>query len=180
MLIKFEFQTPNRFQPLLRYKKKYFCCNSQTFGPNFSLSSAIKQKMCLLIEYSIFLITIVSIKGNIINNSVNDDIPSESTIDLSSLGGRLYGIPDAAVGARVSTWTPDDVVNPEELGSYVQGDLLMNRPRPIGKNGLTELSTRWAKNRVPYKIKGNFSTNLGFSFSAPYLIPFKPFQMQPK
>lgn len=112
--------------------------------------------MCLPIEFSIFLIAIVSVNGNIINNPVN----YERTIDLSSLGGSLYGAPDAEVGARVSTWTPEDAVNPEELGSYVQGDLLMNRPKPVGKNGLTQLSARWAQNRVPYRIKGNFSVHL--------------------
>lgn len=114
--------------------------------------------MCL-IEYSIFLLTFVLINGNVINNRVSDEVlyddAGDDAIDISHLGANLYGAPDAEVGAKVLAWTPDNDVNPEELGSYLQGDLLVNRP--LGKNGLTDETTRWPKGIVPFKISGNFS-----------------------
>jgi hypothetical protein len=48
-------------------------------------------------------------------------------------------------------------MNPEELGSYVEGDLLF--PAREGRNGLSDMNSRWPKGVIPYQIKGSFNAN---------------------
>lgn len=47
------------------------------------------------------------------------------------------------------------MVNPEELGPYLEGDMLI--PRPAGRNGIRAKSARWPNGVIPFEIKGNFS-----------------------
>ncbi|XP_053674277.1 zinc metalloproteinase nas-4 [Anopheles nili] len=80
---------------------------------------------------------------------------SIDVIDLSHLGPEVYGEPDEAVGALVAKFNPEiDGGNVEELGSYVEGDILIDRPG--ARNGLSNTATRWPNGVVPFVVSGNF------------------------
>lgn len=85
------------------------------------------------------------------------DEQQNDEIDLSSLGAMLFGDPDESVGIAVRDWTPDHHQNPEELGTYLEGDILV--PGIEGRNGLVDKSTRWPNGVVPYV----FASNVGSS-----------------
>ncbi|KFB46306.1 AGAP004620-PB-like protein [Anopheles sinensis] len=88
------------------------------------------------------------------NVIMRDDVAD--VIDLSHLGPELYGEPDAAVGKLVANFNPEtDAGNVEELGSYVEGDMLIDRPG--GRNGLADTATRWPGGVVPFVISGAFN-----------------------
>lgn len=80
------------------------------------------------------------------------DEQQSDTIDLTPLGVMLYGEPDESVGRAVNDWSPTDSHNPEELGSYVEGDMLI--PGVDGRNGLVKASSRWPNGVVPYTFSG--------------------------
>ncbi|XP_049300732.1 zinc metalloproteinase nas-1 isoform X1 [Anopheles funestus] len=90
------------------------------------------------------------------DETVDNSIAGSSDfIDLSHLGPDLYGEPDEEVGKLVANYDPaTDSRNVEELGSYVQGDILINRPG--GRNGISNNAARWPKGVVPFVISGNF------------------------
>jgi hypothetical protein len=54
---------------------------------------------------------------------------------------------------RVDAWNNDSNVNPEELGLYLEGDIMHYTPR----SGLTALTARWPGGVVPFVIGGAFS-----------------------
>ncbi len=56
--------------------------------------------------------------------------------------------------ARVLAWTPADDVNPEELGHYFQGDIVL-APGQSPKNGLIDERYRWPNGVVPYEFGVN-------------------------
>uniref|UniRef100_A0A8W7Q184 Metalloendopeptidase n=1 Tax=Anopheles coluzzii TaxID=1518534 RepID=A0A8W7Q184_ANOCL len=81
---------------------------------------------------------------------------SSDFIDLTHLGPNLFGEPDEEVGKLVANFNPEtDAGNVEELGSYVEGDMLIDRPE--GRNGLSNTATRWPNGVVPFVISGNFA-----------------------
>lgn len=85
---------------------------------------------------------------------------SKDIIDLSFYGTAIYGDPDDKETARlVANYTPEIYsVNPEELGTYLEGDILIpKRLMLTTKNGITSQSSRWPKGIVPYEIRGNFN-----------------------
>ncbi|CAB3256877.1 unnamed protein product [Arctia plantaginis] len=91
-------------------------------------------------------------------NAVFDDensIDGSDVIDLSSLGPEAYGLPNNESGNAVAAWSESSLVNPEELGSYAEGDILM--PPHEGRNGIKEESFRWPKGHIPYSIEGSFT-----------------------
>ncbi|ETN67544.1 metalloproteinase [Anopheles darlingi] len=80
---------------------------------------------------------------------------SDLRIDLSHLGPELYGEPDESVGKLVDAFDPSAAGgNVEELGTYLEGDMLIDRP--AGRNGLASTATRWPNGVVPFVIGGNF------------------------
>lgn len=85
------------------------------------------------------------------------DEPQFDTIDLSALGPGLFSDPDESVGRAVNDWLPEHGVNPEELGTYLEGDMLV--PGIEGRNGLVKTSSRWPKGVVPYVISNEFSSS---------------------
>lgn len=86
------------------------------------------------------------------DNNLDDD---EESIDLSHLGSELYGEPDSQTGEIVAAYNPQESnSNPEELGNYLEGDMLM--PKGFARNGLTATSAKWPGGVVPYEIRGNF------------------------
>lgn len=76
-------------------------------------------------------------------------------IDLSHYGSRMYGVPSEEAGRAVAESDPTKI-NPEELGPYVEGDILI--PRPAGKNGIIGEAYRWPKGKIPYEISPSFDT----------------------
>jgi hypothetical protein len=54
---------------------------------------------------------------------------------------------------RVAAWKNDSEVNPEELGLYLEGDIVTSKAR----NGLTSEGARWPGGVIPYEIAGYFS-----------------------
>lgn len=78
-------------------------------------------------------------------------------IDLSQYGRSIFGEPDNSTGERLANYQSENSTqNPEELGSYLEGDILM----PIGqaRNGLSANAARWPNAIVPYEIRGSFGT----------------------
>jgi len=56
-------------------------------------------------------------------------------------------------GLRVDAWKNDSNVNPEELGLYLEGDIMQHTSR----SGLTAWTARWPGGVVPFVIGGAFS-----------------------
>lgn len=56
----------------------------------------------------------------------------------------------------MANWSELSLVNPEEVGDYAQGDILM--PPQQGRNGVREEVLRWPQGHIPYRIDGYFST----------------------
>lgn len=84
-----------------------------------------------------------------------EEVDSTDFIDLSHLGEQLFGMPDNETGVLVANYDPNkDEINPEELGSYLEGDMLM--PAGMARNGLSAVSSRWPGGVVPFEIRGNF------------------------
>jgi hypothetical protein len=54
---------------------------------------------------------------------------------------------------RVAAWKNDSEVNPEELGLYLEGDIMVRNSR----NGLNSEAARWPGGVIPYEIVGYFS-----------------------
>lgn len=64
--------------------------------------------------------------------------------------------PDKETGIRVAQWTKKMDVNPEEMGSYFQGDIILTKN--IHRSGVTDESLRWPNGEVCYIIDGDFGT----------------------
>lgn len=79
----------------------------------------------------------------------------EEGFDLSFLGEKLFASPDMKVGNMLNENSGEFFGNPEEIGSYVQGDLLV--PNSEGRNGMKQEYYRWQDGVVPYEIVGRFS-----------------------
>lgn len=78
-------------------------------------------------------------------------------IDLSFLRSEIFGKPDFKItGQAIEDYKVDSGVNPEELGSYVEGDILFTEKRP-GRNGLAKHTARWPHGIVPFTIEGDFN-----------------------
>lgn len=99
---------------------------------------------------------IVEVNDNSLLNQVQH---FKDVIDLSFYGSALFGEPDNFYTARmVANYTPERFdVNPEELGTYLEGDILIPKQKLIMKNGVTSQSSRWPNGIVPYEIRGNFN-----------------------
>ncbi|XP_037032580.1 zinc metalloproteinase nas-4-like isoform X2 [Bradysia coprophila] len=97
-------------------------------------------------------------------------LPQSDYIDLSSYGTRMFGVPSREVGVEVANWNPDqNRGNPEELGTYLEGDILF--PSPKSRNGLIDETTRWPNATVPFEIVGDFGKFLNNPIN---IKPIKP------
>ncbi|XP_022918847.1 zinc metalloproteinase nas-7-like [Onthophagus taurus] len=54
----------------------------------------------------------------------------------------------------VNEWTIDSNINPEEVGGYLEGDILVPTK---GRNGLVAFSAKWEGSVVPYVIEGPYT-----------------------
>ncbi|KAK0162806.1 hypothetical protein PV327_006552 [Microctonus hyperodae] len=84
-------------------------------------------------------------------------LEKEYEINLSYLGNRIYGLPNDISGERVARWNPYLGVNPEELGTYAEGDILFSNP--TSKSAYASKFFRWRGAEIPYKITGRFKWN---------------------
>ncbi|XP_054728325.1 hatching enzyme 1.2 [Anastrepha obliqua] len=102
---------------------------------------------------------VLEIDLNTIDELMSEDKHKKDIIDLSFYGNALFGTPDSAATADlVANYTPDaSSVNPEELGSYLEGDILVPTSGALTKNGITTQSSRWPDAVVPFEIRGNFN-----------------------
>lgn len=97
--------------------------------------------------------TVVYVKCKISNNTKINTNQS----DDQGFGETLYKQPNNEVGDMVKAWVPSKgLSNPEELGTYVEGDILFPESH-TSRNGLRAVSARWPNGRVPYVISGSFS-----------------------
>jgi len=93
-----------------------------------------------------------------------EDMVSQEMIDLTDLGDTVFGNPDVeTTGALVEAHNEESPQNPEELGTYHEGDILIplsyRNARSNGtRNGILALSSRWPGGVVPYEIKGPFTS----------------------
>lgn len=88
--------------------------------------------------------------------NVGKSVGKLESIDLSEYGSRLFGDPDKEVGVMVENWkTHQQNGNPEELGSYLEGDILF--PRSQSRNGLIAETHRWPDGIIPFEIVADYS-----------------------
>jgi len=83
-----------------------------------------------------------------------------SAVPISDVKNALESaltIPDNESGVKVSQWTEDMNVNPEELGNYLEGDIMVTKGT---LNGVRNKKLRWPNGVIPYVIKGNFGRYL--------------------
>lgn len=92
-------------------------------------------------------------RRDIFDNAV--DSPGGLIAHLRSFGSSLYRFPSNETGLKVAQWREDMDVNPEELGEYVEGDILF--PSNVGRNGLAAVSARWPNGVIPFIISPYFS-----------------------
>lgn len=91
-------------------------------------------------------------RRDVFDNSV--DSPGGLIAYLRNYGDSLYRFPSNETGLRVAQWRQDMDVNPEELGEYVEGDIVFP---PSGRNGLTAISARWPNGVIPFVLSPYFS-----------------------
>lgn len=116
--------------------------------------------VCLLVAATIA----ISYAYPFADNTLDDD---EEAIDLSHLGNGIYGEPDARTGEVIAAYNPEESeANPEELGNYLEGDMLM--PASMARNGLAAASAKWPGGIVPYEIRGSFGKQTLIEFAELY------------
>ncbi|KAK9874257.1 hypothetical protein WA026_002611 [Henosepilachna vigintioctopunctata] len=84
----------------------------------------------------------------------NNEIENE--LDLNELSHNFSREPNEESGRNVELWDENSGVNPEELGNYLEGDIMMT-PR-MAKNGLSDKDMLWKNGIIPYEISGHFTT----------------------
>lgn len=102
-----------------------------------------------------WIIAIANAAPQSFENNLLEDDPSVPIIDLSHFGASIFGVPSNKTGQLVDSYDPTtNGQNPEELGEYLEGDMLM--PPSFGRNGLIAQSSHWAGGIVPFEISGYF------------------------
>lgn len=105
-----------------------------------------------IIFRTVAVIFLIATKMNL---TVGKSVAQLDEIDLSHYGSRLFGEPSKDVGLQVENWKANRKSgNPEELGSYLEGDILF--PRAKSRNGLIAESYRWRDGQIPFEIVGDF------------------------
>lgn len=119
----------------------------------------------------LYLIIVVLIVPCVVGQmSGDDDDGDDLAIDLSAYGTRLYGTPQKSAGEMLKKWQLSQensaenshvLVNPEEIGPYVEGDILIPRSTATssdGRNGMVAESYRWHDGIIPIELIGPFDT----------------------
>ncbi|XP_063541150.1 low choriolytic enzyme-like [Cydia strobilella] len=89
-------------------------------------------------------------------NSIDDnnDDADDIKINLSHLGPQLYGSPNSESGDAVAKWNESSLMNPEEMGEYAEGDILIPK---LERNGMRDETSRWPNGIIPYVIEGRYN-----------------------
>lgn len=104
----------------------------------------------LLLQITAFYTTIYAVSS--LSNSIDDN---DDVIDLSHLGPNIYGDPDNRTGEIIAAYNSEESeLNPEELGNYFEGDILM--PKTMTRIGLLASSAKWPNGVIPFEIRGHF------------------------
>lgn len=64
--------------------------------------------------------------------------------------------PNEITGKKVEEWTEDSGVNPEEMGEYLEGDIIATGTKNL-KNGMLDANLKWKDGIVPYEIGSYFT-----------------------
>lgn len=64
-------------------------------------------------------------------------------------------ISNEKTGVSIAQWTENSNMNPEELGSYLEGDIMITKSTE--RNGLANQDARWPGGIIPITVTGNFS-----------------------
>jgi hypothetical protein len=83
----------------------------------------------------------------------SDEWDSENLIQSS--GDRMLVVASNLTGIKVSQWHDKMPVNPEELGEYLEGDIMVSDS--LRRNGLRSENSRWPDGVVPYMLSPYFS-----------------------
>ncbi|XP_011498434.1 PREDICTED: zinc metalloproteinase nas-13-like [Ceratosolen solmsi marchali] len=83
------------------------------------------------------------------------DNPSDTANLIENVEDRMFVAPSNATGVKVSQWHANMSVNPEELGEYLEGDIML--PNTFKRNGMRLESFRWPGGVVPYMISPFFN-----------------------
>ncbi|CAH4028096.1 low choriolytic enzyme-like isoform X1 [Pieris brassicae] len=81
-------------------------------------------------------------------------IEGDGEIDVSDLGPQAYGVPTNESGAALTEWTESSLMNPEEMGGYLEGDILIPG---LARNGMRDKTARWTNGIIPYIIDGGYT-----------------------
>ncbi|XP_037719351.1 zinc metalloproteinase nas-14-like [Drosophila subpulchrella] len=76
-----------------------------------------------------------------------------------SLGHALPMGDVETTGALVAAYSEKSQQNPEELGNYFEGDILIPMGFKNARNGVAAPTSRWPGGVVPYEIEGDFTTH---------------------
>ncbi|XP_045124478.1 zinc metalloproteinase nas-4-like [Portunus trituberculatus] len=79
-----------------------------------------------------------------------------SFVLLAALASPALAAPDRRFPKTGKEWTPQSLVNPDELGDYFEGDIVLPLP-PMCRNGLIDEKYRWPGGRVAYKFDTTYS-----------------------
>lgn len=96
------------------------------------------------------LFTVLILFANSFPLHLSMNIVDGDRIDLSHLGSKLFGKPVENDGENFG----ETDENPEEIGPYLEGDLLVPSE---ARNGMKAESLRWKNGEVPFEIRGSFS-----------------------
>lgn len=112
--------------------------------------------MNLSISGTVAVISILLIASKM-DMATSKSVAQLEQIDLSHFGSRLFGEPSKDVGLEVENWKDNQKSgNPEELGSYLEGDILF--PRGQSRNGLIAETYRWPDAIIPFEIVGDYGS----------------------
>lgn len=108
-----------------------------------------------LIESVKLMVILMVLSGGVCGFPLDDT----NEIDLAPYGGQLYGHPDGAFGEQLRNWNASqNKSNPEELGPYYEGDMLVPINRNAPRNGMVSKSYRWPNAIIPYEIVGPYDS----------------------
>lgn len=89
------------------------------------------------------------------DNFLTEEDDDAEMIDLSHFGSSIFREPNNETGLLVASYDPNtDDRNPEEIGDYLEGDILI--PPSFARNGLVAVSSHWPGAIVPFEISGYF------------------------
>ncbi|CAH0713880.1 unnamed protein product, partial [Brenthis ino] len=91
----------------------------------------------------------VLVTDNDLDNYIDD-----GDIDLSDLEPQAFGLPKNESGNALASWTESSLMNPEEMGGYAEGDILIPQ---YGRNGIRDQAARWPKGHIPYQVSPTFN-----------------------